>query len=238
MTDPIRLSKRVIELTGCSRREAELYIGGGWVTVDGEVIDEPQFKVADQRVELLPGASPQPLEPVTLLLNQPAGALSGDEALRQLLRAETHWALDPLEQRVLKGHFVRLSGSVPLVAGASGLAVFTQDWRTQRKLTSDIGKLEQEYIVEVKGEISPTGFDRLKRGQTYKGVALPPCKASWQNESHLRIVIKNPGPDLIQTLCASVGLHVAGLKRIRVGGVSMGKLPLGEWRYVAPAERF
>ena len=52
MTDPIRLSKRLIELVGCSRREAELFIEGGWVTVDGEVIDEPQFKVGEQKVEL------------------------------------------------------------------------------------------------------------------------------------------------------------------------------------------
>ena len=56
MTDPIRLSKRLIELVGCSRREAELFIEGGWVSVDGEVIDEPQFKVTTQKVELDPDA--------------------------------------------------------------------------------------------------------------------------------------------------------------------------------------
>ena len=56
MSEPIRLSKRLIELVGCSRREAELFIEGGWVTVDGEVIDEPQFKVDNQKVELDPQA--------------------------------------------------------------------------------------------------------------------------------------------------------------------------------------
>ncbi|BCQ59820.1 hypothetical protein PBOI14_15700 [Pseudomonas sp. Boi14] len=58
MTDPIRLSKRLIELVGCSRREAELFIEGGWVTVDGEVIDEPQFKVGAQTVALAPRPRP------------------------------------------------------------------------------------------------------------------------------------------------------------------------------------
>ena len=56
MTEPLRLSKRLIELTGCSRREAELYIEGGWVTVNGEVVDEPQRKVTDEAVVLLPDA--------------------------------------------------------------------------------------------------------------------------------------------------------------------------------------
>src|SRR5476649_2935801 len=73
MTDPIRLSKRLIELVGCSRREAELFIEGGWVTVDGEVIDEPQFKVENQKVELDPQAKATAPEPVTLLLHAPVG---------------------------------------------------------------------------------------------------------------------------------------------------------------------
>src|SRR5476651_1139459 len=73
MSDPIRLSKRLIELVGCSRREAELFIEGGWVTVDGEVIDEPQFKVENQKVELDPQAQATAPEPVTILLNVPVG---------------------------------------------------------------------------------------------------------------------------------------------------------------------
>ena len=56
MTDPIRLSKRLAELVGCSRREAELYIEGGWVSVDGNVVEEPHFKVTEQSVELHPDA--------------------------------------------------------------------------------------------------------------------------------------------------------------------------------------
>ena len=73
MTDPIRLSKRLIELVGCSRREAELFIEGGWVSVDGEVIDEPQFKVTDEKVELDPEAKATAPEPVTILMHAPAG---------------------------------------------------------------------------------------------------------------------------------------------------------------------
>ena len=56
MTDPVRLAKRVAEQFGCSRREAELYIEGGWVTVDGHVVEQPQHMVAGERVELDPGA--------------------------------------------------------------------------------------------------------------------------------------------------------------------------------------
>ena len=73
MTEPVRLSKRLAELLPCSRREAELYIEGGWVSVDGKVVEEPQFKVDAQRVELLPGAVAAPIGFATLLLHKPAG---------------------------------------------------------------------------------------------------------------------------------------------------------------------
>ena len=74
MSNSVRLSRRLIELIGCSRRETELYIEGGWVLVDGEIIVEaPQFKVTEQRVELSSQAVVAEPEPVALLLHIPAG---------------------------------------------------------------------------------------------------------------------------------------------------------------------
>ena len=60
MSEPVRLAKRVAELKGCSRREAEQYIEGGWVTVDGVVVEEPQSRVQDQQVEIDPGGIESP----------------------------------------------------------------------------------------------------------------------------------------------------------------------------------
>lgn len=236
MTDPIRLSKRLIEVIGCSRREAELYIEGGWVTVDGEVIDEPQFKVDSQQVALLPGAVACAPEPVTILFNQ-LPDLDVDGALA-LLNPATLSAEHRYGTRPLRGHFLRLNTAAPLQGKATGLLVFTQDWKILRKLTDDLAKLEQEYVVEVSGEIIEHGLNRLNQGRTHKGQTLPPVKASWQNETRLRFALKNPAPGLIAALCASVGLTPVSIKRIRVGGVSMGKLPAGQWRYLAKTEKF
>ena len=236
MTDPIRLSKRLIELIGCSRREAELYIEGGWVTVDGKVVEEPQCKVLTETVALLPNADLTKAEPVTLLLHQPA-AMNTEQALG-LINLGTLCADYRENIRPLKGHFARLSTALPLQAGASGLAVFTQDWRTLRKLSDDAKKLEQEYIVEVTGEIAPHGLNRMNQGQTYKGQELPPVKASWQSEARLRLAMKNPQAGLIAGHCASVGLTIISMKRLRIGGVAMRKVPDGQWRYLASSEKF
>ncbi|SDT91647.1 23S rRNA pseudouridine2604 synthase [Pseudomonas pohangensis] len=236
MTDPIRLSKRLIELVGCSRREAELYIEGGWVTVDGTVVEEPQFKVLDEKVELLPDADLSKADPVTLLLNLPVAA-NPDTAL-QLISPASLSSEHREGTRPLKGHFARLDSALPLQSGAGGLLVFTQDWRTLRKLTDDAGKLEQEYVVEVSGEIAPHGLNRMNQGQLYKGQSLAPVKASWQSENRLRLAVKNPAPGLIANLCASVGLTIISMKRLRIGGVSLRKMDPGHWRYLAAGEKF
>jgi 23S rRNA pseudouridine2604 synthase len=236
MTDPIRLSKRLIEVIGCSRREAELYIEGGWVTVDGVVVEEPQFKVAEQRVELLPNAVLAPIEPVTLLLNVPNG--HNPERAVEGISSASHWPEDSSGIRPLKGHFARLINCAPLQAGADGLHVLTQDWRIERKLKEDLSKLEQEYVVEVVGTLSASQLKRLAHGLTFNGVALPPCKVSWQNETRLRFALKNPLPGQIVFMCNSVDLKVLGMKRIRIGGVSMAKVQPGQWRYLAGKERF
>ena len=42
----------------------------------------------------------------------------------------------------------------------------------------------------------------------------------------------------IRRMCELVGLKVVGLKRVRIGQVMLGNLPLGQWRYLAPHEKF
>ncbi|MBV4534887.1 MULTISPECIES: rRNA pseudouridine synthase [Pseudomonas] len=236
MSEPVRLSKRLIEQLGCSRREAEQYIEGGWVTVDGVVVEQPQFKIDGQQVALLPGARAEALEPVTLLINQPAGMDA--ESARASIGMDNLSQAHSQDVRPLHGHFARLACVAPLERGATGLQLFTQDWRVSGKIERDLRKLEQEYIIEVRGEATPQALERLARGITRNDRELPKAKASWQNETHLRLALKNPQPGQISELCASLRLEIVSMRRIRLGGVSMGKLPLGQWRYVAVTERF
>ncbi len=51
MNEPVRLAKRVAALVPCSRSEAEQYIEGGWVRVDGQVVEEPTSVHISQRLK-------------------------------------------------------------------------------------------------------------------------------------------------------------------------------------------
>ena len=233
MTDTVRLAKRLAEMLPCSRREAEQYIEAGWVSVDGVVVEEPQFRVLHQKIELSQDVSLLGPSAVTLLLHKPAGFQAN-------LKQATHCSEDRSGINVLKKH---LSAQLhtPLALPASGLVVFTDDWRVARKLNEDAATLEHEVVVDVEGTIKPGGLERLNRvdhGLTFNGKLLTPAKVSWQSEARLRFAIKGELPGQIAYFCESVGLTVTGMKRLRIGRVSMSGLQAGQWRYLLPSERF
>lgn len=239
MTEPVRLSKRIAELISCSRREAEQYIEGGWVLVDGQRVEEQGFRVLpQQKVELLPEARLAPFVPVTILLHKPAGTDMDASSATQLITAENHAADDRSGIRFIKRHLSGLTLALPLESYASGLLVLTQDGRIARKLVDDASRVEQEFIVEVSGAIMPDGLQLLNYGLRYKGRELPPIKASWQNETRLRFALKGAQVGQIRHMCEQVGLDVVSIKRIRIGRLPMAGLQAGQWRYLLGYEQF
>lgn len=236
MSEPIRLAKRVAELTGCSRSEAEQYIEGGWVTVDGQTVELPQRLVTTERVEVDPDARLAATEPATLLLHKPAGVPLEDAV--SLATPATHMQEDGSGVRPLKRHLQRLTALMPLDADASGLLVLSQDGRVWRRLNEDYAQIEQEFVVEIRGDSGPYTLGRLSHGGVYQGRGLAPCKVSWQNEVRLRFAIKNVQPGELRYRCREAGLEVVAIKRLRIGRVSLGKMPVGEWRYLPVEARF
>lgn len=219
MSDGVRLNKRVAEDLPCSRSEAEAYILGGWVSVDGVVVEEPGARVSDeQRIALLPGATAMPIAPVTIIVHKPAGV---DASIGLIDPAQQEG-----KQRFLKHHLHKLELVAALDKSASGLLVFTQDYRVLRKFREDAP--EQEIIVEVAGTISEGGLQQLNQGM----------KVSWQSETRLRFATKIAKPGLIERLCREVGLRVLAQKRIRIGRLPMASLAPARWRYLTPVERF
>jgi 23S rRNA pseudouridine2604 synthase len=262
LPEPQRLAKRVALDMPCSRREAEQYIEGGWVRVEGQLIEEPQFKVAaNQTVSVDPDASLMDQGPVTLLLHKPTGVDSGAQheggrpatAAGQRKASAAPLALDLLTPanrskldrsgiRPLKKHLAQLTITPPLPHAASGLLVFTQDWRVARKLLEDAETMECEVMVEVRGEVAPAQLQRLCHGLSFNGRALPPIKVSVSSQNpeqtRLRFALKGVSPGQIPSMCDDVGLHLLAIKRTRVGRIPLSGLEPGQWRYLLPHEKF
>jgi len=248
----IRLNKRMAELGMCSRREADDWIDRGWVRVNGKPALMGQPVSPSDRIEVAQQAEHQQRQQVTILINKPVGYVSGqaedghDPAV-VLVQPQNRWT--ECNSRMRWGH-EQLRGLVPagrLDIDSIGLLVLTQDGRVARQLIGEDSEMEKEYLVRVsygaetvnvQGVFPAEQLQRLCHGLSLDGVALKPAQVSWQNPEQLRFVLKEGKKRQIRRMCEQVGLFVTGLKRVRIGRVNLGHLPVGQWRYLASHERF
>ena len=244
-----RLSKLMADIGLCSRREADDWIVNGWVKVDGEIIDVLGSRVnPDAEIVVSAYAMEHQAENVTILLHKPVGHVSGQaedgyQPAIVLVHPDNEWIEDPDLNEVNEKEFQRgfLHGLAPagrLDIDSTGLLVLTQDGRVARRLIGQDTSVEKEYLVRVEGELSDKDLERLNHGLHLDGEELKPAKVSWQNEDQLRFVLREGKKRQIRRMCEMVGLHVVGLKRVRIGSVNLGKLPVGMWRYLRDNESF
>jgi 23S rRNA pseudouridine2604 synthase len=145
----------------------------------------------------------------------------------------------------LNWHPGQLRGLAPagrLDIDSTGLLILTQDGRIAKLLVGDQTRVEKEYLVRVayrgEGRLPDEQLERLRHGLELDGVALRPARVSWQNEDQLRVVLREGRKRQIRRMCELVGLDVLGLKRVRIGSIALGPLPVGQWRYLDEHERF
>ena len=240
MTEPDtrgeRLAKRVAALRGCSRAEAERLVEGGWVQVDGVVVEDPAHRVQDQTVQVDPQARPDLLLPVTLLWHKPAGLdLAEGQPVDGLLQAGP-----PLR----RWHLRQLRGVAALPPACSGLAVFGQEPRVLRRLLEDAALLEQEWMLDVAGHCDDERLralesqaERLSLGQARPSLRLSRSSAK-DGRTRLRLAMKAGNAAALPGWLASAGLEALLLQRMRLGRVALGPLASGEWRLLGAHERF
>ena len=278
----MRLNKKMAELGMASRREADEWIGKGWVKVDGRVAEMGMQVGPDVRIEIDKLAKGQQANLVTVLINKPLGLVSGQaedghEPAITLVQPQNRWAEDNAR---FFFHGSQLKSLVPagrLDIDSTGLLVLTQDGRVARQLIGEDSVMEKEYLVRViytgvhnaaaataasatYAARAPTQLSRiddddpvstdvqsvfpkdklelLRHGLSLDGQALKHAKVEWQNPEQLRFVLHEGKKRQIRRMCELVGLKVVGLKRVRIGKVMLGNLPVGQWRYLAPHERF
>ncbi len=256
----VRLNKRMADLGLCSRREADEWIARGWVLVNGQPAVMGQPVPPDARVEVLPQARHQQAGQVTILVHKPVGYVSGlpedgHESAAVLIKPQSHWRDDRSGRRFEASHTRGLAPAGRLDIDSTGLLVLTQDGRVARTLIGEDSGVEKEYLVRV--HWAPNGprgagvvtqdvqaafpaerLALLRHGLSLDDQPLKPAQVDWQNPEQLRFVLTEGKKRQIRRMCEQVGLHVVGLKRIRIGRVMLGNLPVGQWRYLRADEQF
>ena len=159
-----------------------------------------------------------------------------------LVQPQNQWAEDHSGTRFLKEHLKSLVPAGRLDIDSVGMLVLTQDGRVAKQLVGEDGDVEKEYLVRVEPlsgtALSDAGLALLRHGLELDGEALKPAQVEWLNADQLRFVLREGKKRQIRRMCEAVGLKVVGLKRVRIGGVMLGDLPTGQWRYLRADESF
>jgi 23S rRNA pseudouridine2604 synthase len=242
--EPVRISKLLSERGLCSRREADHFIEQGLVLVDGVRVTQLGTKVLpSQTITLDTPAKQQLAEQVTFLYHKPMGIVSGQaepgyQNAATLITPESQMIGDRSGIQFVWEHLDGLAPAGRLDIDSTGLLVLTQNGTIAKQLIGNETKIEKEYLVRVSGELTERGLALLNHGLHLDGRALRPAQVSRLNEDQLRFILREGRKRQIRRMCELVGLQVTGLKRVRIGRVMLGHLPVGEWRYLAPGESF
>ena len=164
-----------------------------------------------------------------------------------LIAPRSRWAGDASRRRFSPAHLAHLAPAGRLDIDSTGLLILTQDGRIARHIIGAESRVEKEYLVrvalpgvtqDVRAALPPSALQKLRHGLALDGQPLAPARVDWQNGEQLRFVLVEGKKRQIRRMCALVGLHVAALRRIRIGRVRLGALPLGQWRYLGDGEVF
>lgn len=232
VSGPERLQKVLAQAGIASRRHAEELIQEGAITVNGKTA-ELGCKV-DPAVDVIK-INGKPIRIVAeqkayLVLNKPRGFITttSDPEARDTVMG------------LLKGIKLKVKPVGRLDIQTEGLLIFTNDGDLINAVTHPARGLPKTYKVKVDGVMDEMDFEKLRHGvRLVDGLTAPaivkPLKKTATN-SWVEITIHEGRNRQVRRMCEHLGHSVLKLKRMSVGPISLGQLPLGAWRYLTPRE--
>src|SRR5680860_1391572 len=210
----IRLNKDIANSGACSRRDADIYIGAGNVTVNGKTITEMGYRVKLTDEVKFDGHKVIPEKPEYILLNKPRGFYT---------TGSTEKTSRTVMELIANATKSKVAPVGKLDRQATGLLLFTNDGALEKQLGKPKNGIRQIYHLELN---KPISFEELKRIED--GVTLEDGKVKIQAVSYidnrpkneLGIETNSVKPHVIQRLFKSLGFEVQKLDRVTFGGLT------------------
>ncbi len=237
--EPVRINKWLAQEGVCSRREAETLIERGLVSIDGARVEDLGRKIEPgQTLTLADKGAAQLDAKHSIVLHKPVGYVSGTPegeqipAVRLIKRDTRHGG-----QGKVPGRGAKLAPIGRLDQDSRGLLILSEDGVLAKAVIGPESEVEKEYLVRVRGQITPDKLSLLRSGLELDGRRLKTATIVKVADQTLRFVLREGRNRQIRRMCELVDLRVADLLRLRVGAVRLGDLPEGAWRPLSPAER-
>ncbi len=120
---------------------------------------------------------------------------------------------------------------------SEGLLLLTNDGDIVNKILREGNDHEKEYEVTVDKPVTPQFVEQMSRGVRILGTITKKCMVEQEGVNRFRIVLTQGMNRQIRRMCETLGYEVMQLKRVRVMHIKLGRLGLGEWRFLTSEEQ-
>lgn len=215
-----RLDKMLSDADFGSRKDLKALIKRGHVTVNGEVIRQPEAKVSEDCTIAVDGQVVELLRTVVLLMNKPAGFVTSTDDPRD------RTVMELVPEKYLK------MGVVPagrLDKDTEGLLVLTNDGNLIHNLISPKAEVKKVYYAEHEGIVSAQDIKAFEEGIVLKdGTVCKSAELKVLDEKSCTVTVTEGMYHLVRRMMASRNLHVTYLRRTAEGPYALDGIEPGQ----------
>ncbi len=227
--DAVRLNRYIANAGICSRREADVLIATGVVTVNGKIVTEMGYKVNPTDSVTYGGVPIKNETKKYLLLNKPKDYIT---------------TMDDPEERKTVMELIRNACKERLYPvgrldrNTTGILLFTNDGDLTAKLTHPKFLIRKVYHVILDKKITTEDFRTLTQGVELSDGFVKPDALEYvgDSKSEIGVEIHSGKNRIVRRMFEHLGYEVAKLDRIAFAGLTKKDLPRGKYRFLTDKE--
>lgn len=228
--DLIRLNKYVANSGVCSRREADVLIAAGSVTVNGKPVTEMGHKVKLNDEVRFDGQLLNPEKKEYVLLNKPKDFTTaarnehGDRTALGLISRSSKAELKPIGK---------------MGKDATGLLLFTNDGELTKRLNSPKNGLRKIFHIELSKPLRSADLKKIQEGLVVDTKVVKVQEVSFVDnapKTQVGMEIYSSRSKIVSRIFETLEYEIVKLDRVVYAGLTKKDLPRGHWRYLTDQE--
>ena len=228
-SDEIRLNKYIANSGICSRRDADMHIATGSVTVNGKIVTEMGYKVKLDDDVKFDGSRISPEKKAYVLLNKPKGFATTTS------EGKGRTVMDLVENATSS----RIKPIGRLGRNSLGLILFTNDDALVKKFTNSKNGVPRLFQIELDKNLKLEDLKKIQTGLKIEGKLIAVEEISYvdgESKNQIGLKIKNTGSTIIRTIFDYLKYEIVKLDCVAIAGLTKKDLPRGHWKHLSEQE--